>query len=275
MSGTPSHLWKVEPGPMEAAWGLYLVAVGSGDAPEPVPGAAWTLLVAVRGAGTLALPGRRRLRLEAGEVALVEAGGGTFQADPERGCRIHHLQFAGEVAARWLAPGLLGPLPRVIRTGFDESLLALLARLMELARQPKPGQGRPMAGLLAHLLARLDHAARQERTAERPRRLVQEARQLLADPDREGLPAEALAEELGVSYSWFRRCFRRQTGLGPQRFRARLRLERACQALLDSGQPIGAVAAELGFSSQGYFARWFRKATGLSPSVWRASRPRR
>lgn len=275
MPETSAHLWKIEHGPMEEAWGLYVVAVGSGETPEPVPGAAWTLLVAVRGTGTLALPGRRRLRLEAGEVALAAAGTGPFQADAGRGCRIHHVQFAGEVGGRWMSPGLLGPLPRVIRTGFDESLLALLARLMEMARNREPEQGRPMAGLLAHLLARLDGAARQERTTDRPRRMVQDARRLLAEPGRDGLPAAAVAEELGVSYSWFRRCFRRQTGLGPERFRARQRLERACQALVDSGRPIGAIAAELGFSSQGYFARWFRKATGLSPSVWRASRPRR
>lgn len=275
MSETLTHLWKIEHGAMERAWGLYLVAAGSGEAPEAVPDADWMLLVAVRGAGYLGLPGRRRLRLEAGEVALVASGAGPFTPEPGRGCRVHHLQFAGEVAARWLAPGLLGPLPRVIRTGFDEPLLALLSRLMDMARRPDPEQGRPMAGLLAHLLARLDQAARQAGRTERPGRLVQEARRLLADPDRQDLPPEALARELGVSYSWFRRCFRRQTGLGPQGYRARRRLERACEALVDTRLPIGAIAADLGFSSQGYFARWFRKATGLSPSVWRSSRPRR
>ena len=51
--------------------------------------------------------------------------------------------------------------------------------------------------------------------------------------------------------------------------------DRACQLLTDSGQSVGGIARELGFSSQAYFARMFRKETGLSPSVWRASQLRR
>ena len=275
VAGTPTHLWKLAPGPLEEAWGLYLVALGSGEDLAVVPGPGWSLLVLVRGAGSLAMPGRRKLNLEAGEVALVETGTGHFSADAERGCRVHHLHFSGEVAARWMAPGLLGPLPRVIRTGFDESLLALFARLLEMARDPQPEGGRLMAGILAHLLARLEFAARQGSGAGAPWRLVQEAQRLLSDPDRDGTGAERLAEELGVSYSWFRRCFRGQTGLAPQRFRSRLRLERACGMLADTSLTVRAIAERLEFTSQAYFARWFRKATGLSPSVWRAQRPKR
>ena len=275
MAEIPVHLWKLEHGPLEEAWGLYLMALGSGEDLAAVPGPGWSLLVLVRGAGSLTMPGRRKLHLEAGEVALVETGSGQFGADADRGCRVHHLHFSGEVAARWMAPGLLGPLPRVIRTGFDESLLALFARLLEMARDPQPEGGRLMAGILAHLLARLEFAARQGSGATAPRRLVQEARRILSDPDRDGIGAERLAEELGVSYSWFRRCFRGQTGLAPQRFRARQRLERACGLLVDTSMTIRAIAARLDFTSQAYFARWFRKSTGLSPSVWRAQLPKR
>jgi AraC-like DNA-binding protein len=185
------------------------------------------------------------------------------------------VDFAGEWMERWMDRGLFGPLPRVIRTGFDEHLLGLIVRLVELARNQPPEAGRMMGGALAHLLARLETAVRQGSGTGRQRDLVAGARRLLSDPDRDRTGLETLAAELGVSYSWFRRSFQTQTGFTPQRFRWLQRLDRACQLLTDSGQSVGGIARELGFSSQAYFARMFRKETGLSPSVWRASQLRR
>jgi AraC-like DNA-binding protein len=274
MPQPPSHLWRILPTAQDEAWGLYVTAVGSGDELPAMAGRGWRLHVLVRGTVGLIVPGRRRQRLEAGEVVLSDAGA-SLVPEPQSACRIHFVDFAGPWMERWLTAGLFAPLPQVIRTGFDEHLLGLIVRLVELARDQPPGAGRMMGGALSHLLARLETATRQGAATGRQGELVQGARRLLSDPESFQTGLEAVAAELGVSYSWFRRLFQAQTGCSPQRFRERQRLDRACQLLTDSGQPIGAIARTLGFSSQAYFARMFRKETGLSPSVWRASQPRR
>ena len=272
MTQPPSHLWKVFPTPLDEAWGLYVNAVGSGDELPAMTSGGWRLHFLVRGTVGLTLPGRRRQRLEAGEVVLADASA-TLVAEPQTTCRIHFVDFGGEWMERWLALGLFGPLPRVFRIGFDEPLLGLIVHLVELARNQPPEAGRLMGGVLSHLLARLESSVRQAGSTGRAQDLVQGARRLLSDPwNQTGL--ETMAAELGVSYSWFRRSFHTHTGLSPQRFRGLQRLDRACELLADTSQPIGIIAASLGFSSQAYFARTFRKETGLSPSVWRASQLR-
>jgi AraC-like DNA-binding protein len=265
-------LWKFQPAPQDEAWGLFVTALGSGGDLPVLSGHGWRLHFLVRGAADLQMPGRRRLRLEAGEVLLLDAAG-EAQLVPasEATCRIHFVDFAGSWMSKWTQEGFFGPLPRVIRTGFDEHLLGLIVRLVELARNPPPDVGRMMGGALSHLLARLESATREGGGSGRQRELVQGARRLLNDPDRDRLGLESFAEELGVSYSWFRRTFRTQTGFTPQRFRGLRRLDRACQLLSDTNLSIGEVAEALGFSSQAYFARVFRKETGLAPSVWRAN----
>jgi AraC-like DNA-binding protein len=171
--------------------------------------------------------------------------------------------------ARWEEAGFFGALPRVVRAGFDESLLGLMAKLVELARNPSPHSGRLMAGALGHLLARLECTTRAGSGVGRQRGLIQDACRLLGDPERNRLGLETFSEDLGVSYSWFRKSFRAHTGLTPQRYRLLQQLDRACQLLSDTGLPVGAIAERLGFSSQAYFARRFRKETGFSPTVWR------
>ena len=275
MAQTPSPLWKLQPTAQDQAWGLYVTAIGSGADLPALGGAGWRLHFLVRGTAGLVVPGRRRLRLEAGEVLLLDAAGeAVLVPDGQTTCRIHFVDFAGSTMAHWIALDFFGPLPRVIRTGFDEHLLGLIVRLVELARNQPPDVGRMMGGALAHLLARLESATRQGTGSGRQRDLVAGARQLLSDPDWDRTGLETLAAEVGVSYSWFRRSFQTQTGLTPQRFRGLQRLDRACQLLADSSLSVGAVARDLGFSSQAYFARVFRKETGLTPSVWRANQLR-
>jgi AraC-like DNA-binding protein len=274
MSQQPAPVWRILPTPQDQAWGLFVTAVGSGDELPAMAGGGWRLHFLVRGTVLLAAPGRRRQRLEAGEVVLTDARA-TLTPELQTTCRMHFVDFDGEWMERWMAAGLFGPLPRVIRTGFDEHLLGLIVRLVELARNQPPEAGRMMGGVLSHLLARLESAARLGSALDRQGELVRGARRLLSDPDRDHTRLDSMAAELGVSYSWFRRSFQAQTGFTPQRFRGLQRLDRACQLLADSAQPVGAIARELGFSSQAYFARMFRKETGLSPSVWRANQLRR
>jgi len=276
MPQTPSHLWKILPTLQDEAWGLYVTAIGSGEEPPALSGSGWRLHFLVRGTVGLVVRNRRRLRLEAGEVVLVDARGeAQVVPDPQTTCRIHYVDFGGAWMEHWMALGFYGDLPKVIRTGFDEHLLGLMLRLVELARNPPPDVGRMMGGALSHLLARLESATRQGSGTGRQRELVQGARRLLSDPEWDGTGLESMATELGVSYSWFRRSFQTQTGFTPQRFRGLQRLDRACRLLTDSRMSVGEIARELGFSSQAYFARMFRKETGLAPSLWRANQLRR
>lgn len=261
------------PSPQEQAWGLCLTAAGASSAVLGPPERGWRLIYLVRGGAALALPGRRRQRVEAGDAVLLDGrSGATLAPSPRRGCSAHFLDFEGAMPERWAALDLFGTLPRVIRAGFDELLMDGLVRLRELAGAPQPGAGLLRSGVLAELLARLEVAGRRDLDESPQKRLAREARRLLADPESGRLNLEAAAAALGVSYSWFRRCFRAQTGLAPHGYRLRRRLEQACRMLADTALPVGEVAAALGFSSQAYFARMFRKETGLSPSVWRAKR---
>ena len=273
-----TNSWKFVPTAQDEAWGLFVTAISSGQGPAvSIPGS-WSLQYLVRGAVILKVPGQRRQRVEAGDVVLLgPANHSSLVPDPLSSSHIHRLDFAGAWVERWDHGGFFGALPRVIHAGFDENMLGLVAKLVELARSNPPSANRLMGGLLSHLLARLEVAARLGSGTGAQRQLVQDARHLLSDPTQDHHALDSVADQLGVSYSWFRRSFRVQTGQTPQRYRLQQRLERACQLLADSSLPVGAIAVRLVFSSQSYFTRMFRKETGLSPSVWRANhlRPER
>ena len=83
-------------------------------------------------------------------------------------------------------------------------------------------------------------------------------------PDAE-LNVEKLCCNTYVCRSTLQRAFRKQLGLSPQQYLARLRLHHALR-LLGQGTGVKKAALASGFSDEKYFSRVFKKTYGFSPS---------
>lgn len=94
--------------------------------------------------------------------------------------------------------------------------------------------------------------------------MIEQACLMLASDFDRPLSMPAVAEELGVGYSTFRRRFRERIGMPPGDYRVRRRIERAQEMLL-SGDSATAVANALGYTDLYAFSAQFKKITGLSP----------
>lgn len=79
-----------------------------------------------------------------------------------------------------------------------------------------------------------------------------------------------LAALAGLSGFHFHRMFRLSRGIAPHGWITARRVDRA-RALLRTDQPIAAIAAECGFSSQSHLTRVFHRLTGRTPADYRAA----
>jgi len=89
------------------------------------------------------------------------------------------------------------------------------------------------------------------------------------------LSAAALAAELGMSESRFSRFFRRATGNTFTDFVNRVRVNRACQLLMESERLVTDVCYEVGFHNVANFNRRFLEIKGMTPSEFRRQADRR
>ncbi|MBB6733551.1 helix-turn-helix transcriptional regulator [Cohnella zeiphila] len=82
------------------------------------------------------------------------------------------------------------------------------------------------------------------------------------------LTVRELAQKAGYSERYFRKAFRRATGLSPTELLTRIRMDRAMLLLL---QPLSVkqIALTVGYRDPLYFSKLFRQRTGLSPSDYR------
>lgn len=80
---------------------------------------------------------------------------------------------------------------------------------------------------------------------------------------------DALIADMGYSRRTLERRFKDVLHCTPHDIRRRARLNRGCELLLDTDEPINRISASLGYCEAKIFAREFRLAFGATPRAWR------
>ncbi len=85
----------------------------------------------------------------------------------------------------------------------------------------------------------------------------------------EDLTAEACAERVYLSYSYFSRTFRKVTGKSFRSYLNAVRIDHAERELVATKNPITRVATDCGFNNVAYFISVFREQKGMTPLAFR------
>jgi len=83
------------------------------------------------------------------------------------------------------------------------------------------------------------------------------------------ISVEELAERFFFSKEYLTRLFRNQYGCAIYEYVLQLRMNNACEYLMDSGLTIQEIAEKMGYSSANYFGKAFKRRYGQTPSEFR------
>ena len=81
----------------------------------------------------------------------------------------------------------------------------------------------------------------------------------------ENLSAESVSEYLGISYSYFSRCFKRIAGKSFREYLCHTRINHGEQLLLNTDKSVTEISELCGFENVSYFIATYRKIKGLTP----------
>ena len=119
-----------------------------------------------------------------------------------------------------------------------------------------------------------DLSQRLRRTGHSPNRdyivsVINQAKTIIDNNLHTAVDVQKLAKNLYVSYSWFRKTFKEQTGQAPADYHLNRRIEKALELLKNTDLSIRKVSEELGFKNQNHFSALIKRKTGASPSALR------
>ncbi|KAF0095842.1 MAG: LacI family transcriptional regulator [Puniceicoccaceae bacterium 5H] len=144
------------------------------------------------------------------------------------------------------------------RQGYEAA--TLLHRLMEGEEGPPEMIRIPPAGVTSR---------KSTDTIAVPDLAAMHALRLIRDAFRQPLRIADIARQVGVSARRLQSSFRENFGFTMIHELTRVRVEHACQLLVDEDLKLDAVALESGFSSRFHFIRAFQRIVGISPSAYR------
>lgn len=98
---------------------------------------------------------------------------------------------------------------------------------------------------------------------------IRRAQDYIIEHLEEELPMPQIARMVGMSRSYFSRCFHDITGQTFHEHVRDLRIERAKTLLRTTDKSVGWIAAQSGYPNGKYFCKVFRSATGMLPSAYR------
>lgn len=180
------------------------------------------------------------------------------------------IELEGPVVEQLERAGTLGREARVVRPRHWKALHGTWREIQARLSGDEVSTHDPERGALGlRALALVTEQLARSEATDPASAWVRTAEQRLAADLREPPAVERLARELGVSYTHFRREFRRITGLAPHRYLARLRLMQARRMLGASSLTLESMAERLGYSSAFHLSAAFKREFGESPRAWR------
>ncbi|BDI34376.1 AraC family transcriptional regulator [Capsulimonas corticalis] len=234
----------------------------------------YALVFITRGEGVYRDIHQKRIPLVAGDAIFVFPSF-PHSYGPNPGTHWDELYFVfdGPAFAMLHQIGLIDPSRPIAPRQPDDRWLAkftaFAARLRPGSRDDDALQVARLHALLTEMLLALSTPT----DTSHPDDWLQAAQLLLeADLSQDLDPAE-VARKVGVGYELFRKRFTQSLGVSPARYRARRRIEAACEMLKFTQMTSAQIADALGYGDEFYFSKRFKAEMGQGPREFRQSKP--
>lgn len=222
-----------------------------------------------RGSGTFESHSQPATTVVAGDALLLFPDEWhRYRPTQETGWSEYWVGFRGQEAER-IMQAFFSPKQPILKVGQSDALIQHFDQALHWVQQAVPGKEQILASHIPLILAFLKSGALpQENSLSKDSEIVLQAKAtMLANLDTQ-TDLEALAQNLGVSYSRFRFAFKKQTGYSPREFENMIKLNRSRDLLLRERMSVTDAAHALGYSTVYYFSRVFKKQFGQSPRKW-------
>lgn len=230
----------------------------------------YQLYYITRGSGFFESASCSRTRIEAGMMFMLFPGEWhSFAPDPETGWDDHWVGFNGSFMDDKIRNGFFTFRNCVFKVGVNESMIETFHEILDIASDEKKGYQQLIASLAISLIGRLHYEDTNHTNGDTYiMRVINQAKTVMRE-DMDNQPLEEIAESLGISYSLFRREFRRKCGISPGQYRLELRLAKAKELLYSTNISIAEISSMLHFECIGQFSTFFKKRTGIPPHEFR------
>lgn len=231
----------------------------------------YQLLYITQGSGIFSSASCRQTQVTSGSMFLLFPNEWhNYKPNPETGWEEFWIGFKGENIDNRINNGFFSKEKPVFYVGVLDEIVQLYSQGITIAREQKTGFQQMLAGIVNHLLG-IAYSVDKHLCFEELKvaNQINRAKIIFAQQFQENIDLKKMAEDLNMSYSWFRRLFKEYTGFAPAQYVQELRIQQAKELLTNTDMPTKEIAFRSGFENPEYFFTAFKNKTGYTPSKYR------
>lgn len=259
-------------------WGVSISAAGRTSASLPYDEKSvgnrmpmeYCLVCIARGAGYLDSEAYNHKRVEAGNIIFLLPKD-TYTLTPDNGgWEIYWAEFGGYSIDNMVRNSFFTAQNGIFQVEELHHITDVFKEIIKIMSNERPGRQQYVGSLIHLVLGKMYYSAQSDNLENSYMlRIINQAKSIMKDETQMHLPIDMVADQLGISYSLFRREFRRICGIPPGQFRQEVKLKMAKELLHTTNTSIADIANHLSFENLGQFSTFFRKRVGVPPLEFR------
>jgi AraC-like DNA-binding protein len=156
----------------------------------------------------------------------------------------------------------------IINIGMKEELINCYMKIFDIVDEEAPSYQLIASGLLIKLIGSLIAIQKEEELeVDKIAESINKIRFLIRENVDNEINMQNIASKFNMGYSYFRKMFKKYTGVSPKQYHIQLKLVRAKELLLNTNKSVKEVCFDLGFQSTSYFSRIFKQKMGITPNL--------
>ncbi|MDO9153528.1 MAG: AraC family transcriptional regulator [Paludibacter sp.] len=232
----------------------------------------YQIVYITKGRGVVSFDANSEISISKGQVIIVFPDEWhTYSPVLDVGWNEYYIGFEGPIIDSMVENSFISRHNQVLDVGFNEELVNLFARAIELAEVDKVGAQQYLSGIVLHIIG-LILSVSQNKIFEVGDVIqkIEQAKIIMNENVYKNIDPEELAQKLNLSYSSFRKVFKDYTGYAPAKYFQELKLRKAKQLLVGTSHSVKEIAYMLDYNSTEHFFSLFKKITGYTPMEYRS-----
>jgi AraC-like DNA-binding protein len=286
IEGMESFFKYVNPGQEDKDWGLFVNCAGKAIIPPNVvypPGDhpsgyyftyeigrilnEYQINYITDGEGTYE-NNSGRYRIQPGSLLITKPGEWhRYRPKKNIGWIEHYVGFSGYIAHQVFSRPWFTQKNAVVDIGNREEIIDTYYKIFDYIMVEKPGYQQVAAGMVMKLLGFIVSLDKQKDfSGKHVEKIIQNACFMIRENIESEFDFQSFAEKNNIGYSYFRKMFKKYTGVPPVQYHLDLKILRAKEMLLNTDKSIKEISFDMGFQSIYYFSRVFKSKLRISPS---------
>ncbi len=230
----------------------------------------YQMVYITRGEGYFCSNSSGMQRVKAGTIILLFPGEWhSYYPDREIGWEEYWVGFSGLHIDRRLESGFFDKTNPIYNIGINTSIVDMYNEILDYATDERIGYQQMISSIVLHMLGLIYFNRSNNVVYSDVVSKIDEARHIMKSNIEQPISPEDIADRLGLGYSWFRRMFKRYTGVSPLQYQTQQRLLMAKELLTSTELRVNEIAYRLNFENGSQFATFFKKLEQITPSDYR------